>query len=107
MNKIALWIRVDVNDWTVERAIIASNKKFSSLQMTFSCNIISVPKSLYCRDTRSLILAFNVYLQIGICLQKFKLLVQGCQELQPFIVSEWMGRLYSNENLPTALAVDI
>ena len=63
-------------------------KNLVHFQMTFSCNSISVLKSLYCRDTRSLILAFNVYLQIGICLQKFKLLVQCCQELQPFIMSE-------------------
>ena len=63
-------------------------KNLVHFQMTFSCNSISVLKSLYCRDTRSLILAFNVYLQIGICLQKIKLLVQCCQELQPFIMSE-------------------
>ena len=27
MNKIALWIHVRVNDWTAERAIIASNER--------------------------------------------------------------------------------
>ena len=27
MNKIALWIRVGVDDWTDERAIIASNEQ--------------------------------------------------------------------------------
>ena len=39
-------------------------------QMTLSGNSISVPKSSYFRDIRSMILAFNGYLQIGICLQK-------------------------------------
>ena len=33
MNKKALCVRVAVDDWTVERAIIASNDSFSKPQM--------------------------------------------------------------------------
>ena len=35
MNKIALWIRVNVDDWTAERTIIASNDSFSKHQIQF------------------------------------------------------------------------
>ena len=31
MNKIALWISIRVDDWTAERAIIASNALFHKI----------------------------------------------------------------------------
>ena len=40
MNKIALWIYVHVGDWTVERAIIASNG-YGPQNSLWKCNRIS------------------------------------------------------------------
>ena len=36
MNRIALWISIHANDWTAERAIIASNERDQSITITFS-----------------------------------------------------------------------
>ena len=75
MNKIALWIRVDVDDWTAERSITVSNVvqsiEFGSSVFLFF-NFFSISVSAWVHRKRNcylVILTINEF-SINICYQR-------------------------------------